>query len=77
MPKLKQEYEPLLIEIKGRKAAMNLTNADIAKRMRVTERTVQYRLAEPIKHWDLGFLLSICKALEVPIDTLRGGITYQ
>lgn len=77
MPKIPQKLDKLSIEIKGRKAAMNLTNADIAKRMRVTERMVQYRFSKPIKDWDVGFLLSVCKALEIPIDTLQRGITYQ
>ena len=77
MPKVKQSIDPLLVEIKGRKEAMHLTNKDIAKRMRVTERMVEYAFQKPLSKWDLGFLIKVCKALDMPVDTFRAKVSYE
>lgn len=80
MPKTKLNrppVDPIKALILERKNAYHLSDAEMAGKMGVSRGTYQRRIhREHTNDWPLGQITKLCRALDVPLEDLRGATHY-
>ncbi len=74
MPKTRlgrKPRDPMKELVFGRKAAIGMTNTELAEKMHMTRKQVEYMLKKPSNDWTIAVVLGMTAALDIPIDEFR------